>query len=95
MLALRELAVGLREALDQHAYEGLVEADLAGRGGDAQRAGLDLHRRDAAVRRNGGGAPLDRVGEVEDFAEAAAGLEDAERLAAERDLGLAVDQDLA
>ena len=34
-LALRELAVGLAEALDEDAHEGLVEADLAGRGRDA------------------------------------------------------------
>ena len=41
-LALRELAVGLGEAVDEDAHEGLVEADLAAVGGGAQGLGLDL-----------------------------------------------------
>src|SRR5688572_6334707 len=93
-LSLRELAVGLAEALDEDAHEGLVEADLAGGRRDAKRAGLDLHDGDARLGGDGGGAALDLLGEVEDFAEHAAGFEDGEGLAEERDFAFALDEDV-
>src|SRR5512135_1305902 len=90
--SFRKPAVGLHEALDQHAHEGLVEADLAGVGRRAQGLGLDLDDGDVAARSDGRGAPLCAVGEVEDLAEAAAGLDDVELLARERDVDLAGDE---
>src|SRR6478735_10522090 len=45
-LALRELQIGLAQAVDEHAHEGFVEGDLAPVRGGAQGIGLDLEDRD-------------------------------------------------
>ena len=64
------------------------QASVAARSG----VGLDLDDGDLVAGGDGGGAPLGAVGEVEDLAEAAAGLDGGERLAQQRDADLALDQ---
>src|SRR5581483_1802254 len=94
LLAFREFKVGLAEALDEDAHEGLVEGHLAGIGGGAQGLGLDLEDGDRLGALDGGGAPAGGAGEVEDLAEAAAVQERAQGLVHQRDLHLALDQDV-
>src|ERR1700716_2566675 len=76
---LREFQVRLAEAVDEDAHEGLVEADLAGVGRGAQGFGLDLDDGDLLGRDDGGGAAARIPGEVQDLAEAAAGLDGVQR----------------
>src|SRR5207245_4240205 len=59
----------------------------------AQRVRLDLDHRDLAQRGDGRGAAPHAAGEVQDLAEAAAGLDDVELLAEEHYADFAADQE--
>src|SRR5260221_3514199 len=93
-LPFRELQVCLAEPVDEDTHEGLVEADLAGVGGGAQGGRLDFDDGDLLDGDDGGGAPPGGAGEVEDLAEAAAGLDGVERLAEQGHADLAFDQEV-
>src|SRR5437870_252950 len=63
------------EPLDQDAHASLVEGRLAGVGRRTHGVGLDLHHGDRSARRHRGGATLRLIGEIQQFAEAVAGLD--------------------
>src|SRR5512144_2387045 len=91
-LALGELEVGLGQAVDEDAHEGLVEGHLAAVGGGAKGIGFDLEDGDLVDGDDGGGAPAGGAGEVENLAEAAALDDGGERPAHQRDADLALDE---
>src|SRR5207244_7866885 len=62
--------VALRQAVDQHAHAALVEADLAGVRGGAQRVGPELDDGRVAACRHGGRGTMDDLGELGDLTEA-------------------------